>query len=72
MNHIPVHENPHRACCDAETFWAGFMVQWRSRFGQEADTPDFVCRPAWQLWRKGMTGFEAAEILHRKVLACAL
>lgn len=72
MKLAPIFENPHRACCDAETFWGGFMAQWRVRFGQEADTPDFVCRPAWQNWRKGMTGFEAAETIYRRVLACEL
>lgn len=48
------------------------MARWRVRFGQDADTPDFVCRPAWTNWRKGMTGFEAAETIYRKVLACEL
>lgn len=67
---IPALETPRLACCDAETFWASFMVQWRIHFGPDADAPDFVCRPAWRYWRKGMTGFEAAKTLHYKVLAC--
>lgn len=72
MELAPVFERPRRACCDAETFWSGFMAQWRVRFGKDADTPDFVCRPAWASWRKGMTGFEAAETIYRRVLACEI
>lgn len=48
------------------------MAQWRRRFGEEADTPDFVCAPAWRHWRKGMTGYEAAETCHKLVLACQI
>ena len=45
------------------------MAQWRRRFGDEADTPDFVCGPAWRNWRNGFTGYEAAEISYKLVMA---
>ena len=69
---LPVHENPPKACCHAETFWEGFMVQWRVRFGKDADTPDFICRPAFTYWRKGMTGFEAAETCYKRLMTGTL
>lgn len=69
---VPFFERPRRACCDGETFWSSFMQQWRKRFGRDADTPDFVCRPAFGYWRRGLTGFEAAETCHRRLMAGTL
>lgn len=69
LSTIPFFERPRRACCDAVTFWDAFMAQWRKRFGEVADTPDFVCAPAWRHWRAGLTGYESAETCHKLVLA---
>ncbi len=56
-------------CCDFQTFWEGFMHQWRVRFTQEADTPDFIVTKAKVCWKNyGMSGFEAAETVRRKLL----
>lgn len=66
---IPFLERPRKACCDAETFWDGFMFQWRKRHGADALFPDFLCKAAWSYWRKGMTGFEAAETCFRRLNA---
>lgn len=45
------------------------MHQWRIRFTQAADTPDFIVAKAKAYWKNyGMTGFEAAETLRRKLL----
>lgn len=60
-------------CCDFETFWTSFMAQWRARFTPDADTPDFVVLKARHYWKVyGMTGFEAAETVFRKVLNCEI
>jgi len=43
------------------------MFQWRKRYTQEADTPDFIVSKAKHYWKVyGMSGFEAAETIHRK------
>lgn len=56
-------------CCDFQTFWEGFMRQWRARFTEAADTPDFIVAKAKHYWKTyGMTGFEAAETVRRKLL----
>ena len=45
------------------------MHQWRFRFTQDADTPDFIVSKAKGYWKNyGMTGFEAAETLRYKLL----
>lgn len=45
------------------------MHQWRIRFSQAADTPDFIVAKAKVYWKNcGMTGFEAAETLRGKLL----
>lgn len=69
---IPFFERPRHACCDAVTFWDAFMGQWRKRFGEVADAPDFVCASAWRFWRRCLTGHEAAETCRGLVLACRL
>lgn len=57
-------------CCDFVTFWEAFMSQWRKRYTQEADTPDFIVSKAKHYWKVyGMTGFEAAETIYRKFQA---
>ncbi|MDP1573071.1 MAG: hypothetical protein Q8M09_08100 [Pseudomonadota bacterium] len=57
-------------CCDFETFWEGFMYQWRRRYTPDADTPDFVVKKAKHYWKVyGMTGHEAAEMCHQKLQA---
>jgi hypothetical protein len=58
------------SCCDFITFWDAFMHQWRIRFTAEADTPDFIVAKAKVFWKTyGMTGFEAAETIHKKLQA---
>lgn len=46
------------------------MYQWRVRYTQDADTPDFIYTKAKHYWKVyGMTGFEAAETIHQKLQA---
>lgn len=57
-------------CCDFVTFWDAFMHQWRKLYTQKADTPDFIVSKARHYWKVyGMTGYEAAETIHRKLEA---
>lgn len=45
------------------------MHQWRIRFTQDAETPDFIVAKSKVYWKNyGMTGFEAAETLRFKLL----
>lgn len=57
-------------CCDFETFWEGSMFQWRKRYTADAIMPDFIVSKARTYWKTyGMSGFEAAETIHRKLKA---
>lgn len=57
-------------CCDSATFREAFMPQWRKRYTQDADTPDFIVSKAKHYWKiYSMTGFEAAETVHQKLRA---
>lgn len=44
------------------------MRQWRVRYTEEGDTPDFIVAKARRYWKVyGMSGYEAAETCHKKL-----